>query len=104
MAIIKVNGATKRGQELLARARNFEGTELRQVYGRWSDDKESAMQRCRRECYEDSGYNFHIIGANGWAFSVAWEYNNTETGEIMTKIKTSRNTYIIDGSRASAEV
>ena len=102
MAVI--NGATKRGQMLLARANNFLGTELRQVYGRWSDAKESAMQRCRRECYEDNGYNFRIISANGWAFSVAWEYDNPETGEIMTKIKTSSNTYIIDGTRASTEV
>jgi hypothetical protein len=30
---------------------------------------------------------------------VAWEYTNPETGEVMTRIETKDNTYIIDGSR-----
>ena len=101
MAIINVNGATKRGQELLARAKRNEGKELRNIYGRWSDKKEKAMNDCRRECYEDGGTNFRIISHCRDNFSVAWEYINQETSEIMTKIKTRDNTYIVDGTRIS---
>ena len=103
MATIKVNGATKRGQELLARAESNQGTELRKIYGRWSDKKEDAMRDCRREYREDNGTDFRIISHCRDYFSVAWEYINEETGEIMTKIKTANHTYIIDGTRVSKE-
>ena len=94
-----IKGSTKMGQTLLARASRFEGTELSDVYGRWSSAKASAMRNCRALCNEMNGTNFHICSSNGWAFSVAWNYTNPETGEIMTRIETSRGTYIIDGSR-----
>lgn len=94
-----VNGATKRGQELLARASRNEGTELRQIYGRWSNLKENAMRECKEKCAAVNGYNFRIIGHTGWAFSVAWNFTNQDTGEVMTQIETSSNTYVIDGSR-----
>ena len=101
MAII--NGSTKRGQALLAKAARNEGTELRQIYGRWSDEKEEAMRDCKKEYVEDKGEDFRIISHCRDNFSVAWEYTNVDTGEIMTKIKTYSNTYIIDGSRKSEE-
>lgn len=94
-----ISGATKRGQMLLARASNFEGINLRDVYGRYSYAKESAMRDCKAWCEGTKGYNFHICSYNGWGFSVAWNYTNEETGEIMTRIETPRGTYIIDGSR-----
>lgn len=99
-----INGATKRGQSLLRMADNYCGTELWQVYGSYSAAKARAMEDCKRKCADMNGYNFHITGANGWAFSVAWNFNNPETGEIMTQIETSSNTYVIDGTRTSEEV
>ena len=101
MAIIK--GSTKRGQELLARANNNEGTELFEVYGSYSAAKGRAMKECKEKCAAVNGYDFRIIGHNGWAFSVAWNFTNQETGEIMTQIETSSNTYVIDGSRKKRE-
>jgi hypothetical protein len=98
-----IKGSTKRGQALLARANHFEGTDLSDVYGRWSSAKASAMRNCRAWCEGTNGYNFHICSHNGWGFSVAWNYTNTETGEIMTRIETSSGTYIIDGSRRKEE-
>lgn len=98
-----IKGSTKRGQALLARANHFEGTDLSDVYGRWSSAKASAMRDCKAWCGETKGYNFHICSHNGWGFSVAWNYTNTETGEIMTRIETSSGTYIIDGSRPTCE-
>lgn len=101
MAIIK--GSTKRGQALLARANHFEGTDLFDVYGRYSSAKASAMRDCRRWCEETNGYNFRIISHNTFGFSVAWNYNIPETGEVMTRIETPSSTYIIDGSRRKEE-
>lgn len=101
MTIIK--GSTKRGQELLARASKWEGTELSNVYGRWSAKKEQAMRDCREKCRAVHGTNFHICSSNGWAFSVAWNFINQETGERMTWLETSSNIYIIDGSRRKEE-
>ena len=98
-----INGASKRGQALLARAVRNEGTELSDVYGSWSAAKGRAMKECREKCKAVDGYNFRIISANRWAFSVAWNYINPDTGEIMTRIETASNTYIIDGSRAKEE-
>lgn len=99
MAII--SGSSKRGQDLLIRASVNQGTTLRQVYSSWSDKKEKAMSDCLKECSEDGGTDFRIISHSRDNFSVAWEYINQETGEVMTKIKTHANTYIIDGSRVS---
>ena len=48
---------------------------------------------------ETNGYDFHICSHNSFQFCVAWEYMNPETGEVMTRIETANNTYIVDGSR-----
>lgn len=94
-----ISGATKTGQALLKRASHYEGTDLDDVYGRYSSAKASAMRDCKEWCRADDGYNFHIVSHNTSNFSVAWNYVNKETGEIMTRIETSCHTYIIDGSR-----
>lgn len=101
MKIIK--GSTKTGQALLSRARHYQGTELSDIYGRYSSAKASAMRDCKAWCNATNGKNFRIISHNGWGFSVAWEYVNDETGEIMTRIETPSSTYIIDGSRAKGD-
>ena len=93
-----IKGSTKKGEELLARARNWEGTELWHVYGSVSSRKCEAMEWCKAQCAKDEGFDFHICSHNGFRFSVAWNYYN-ENGEFMTRIETADNTYIIDGSR-----
>ena len=95
-----INGATKKGQDLLARASVWEGRELWDVYGSVSRAKCVAMEECKRWCEETNGRNFHICSHNGFRFSVAWEYDNPETGELMTRIETADSTYIVDGTRA----
>lgn len=98
-----IKGSTKRGQDLLMRASRYEGTDLSDIYGSWSSAKASAMKDCKEWCDAVNGDNFHIISHNGWGFSVAWEYVNEETGEVMTRIETPSCTYIIDGSRREEE-
>jgi len=95
-----INGATKKGQRVLAMAESNIGEELYHVYGSFSKAKAEAMDDCKAECGRDKGWNFHICSRNSNYFVVAWNYENTETGETMTVVKTGRNTYVVDGNRA----
>lgn len=94
-----INGATKRGQNILAMAESNIGRELYDVYGSFSSEKAKAMRDCKRWYLEDNGYNFHICSANTWQFTVAWNYVNVETGEVMTRVETASSSYIVDGNR-----
>ena len=53
---------------------------LREVYGRWSNKKESAYKHCKELMKEKNGNNFRIISANGWMFTAGFEFKN-EKGE-----------------------
>ena len=94
-----ISGLTKKGSTLRANARRYEGTSLDEVYGRYSNAKACAMRQCREWCEADEGWDFHIISHNCHGFSVAWYYADKETGEVITRIETPRNTYRIDSSR-----
>lgn len=94
-----ISGATKKGEAILRMAESNIGEKLYDVYTTYSAKKAKAYDRCIAEKRKDKGYNFHICSANTYQFTVAWEYVNQETGEIMTKVKTACNTYIVDGSR-----
>lgn len=94
-----ISGLTKKGQALRASALRWEGTELSDVYGRYSNLKEKAMRQCREWCEADGGWDFHIISHTCQGFSVAWYYSDKETGEIITRIETPFSTYRIDSTR-----
>ena len=95
-----INGATKKGQRILAMAESNIGTELYHVYGSYSRAKAEAMEDCKAECGRDKGWDFHICSRNSNYFVVAWRYADSESGEVMTVVKTGRNVYVVDGSRA----
>lgn len=82
-----IKASTKRGQNLLNRANNYEGRELWDVYTSCSQAKRDAYARCKRLQYEYKGTDFRIISANGWAFSVAFEgeYENEPATFVITK-------------------
>lgn len=94
-----ISGTTKKGQSLLGMARRYDGETLQDVYGRYSAAKARAYQDCKRWCEEDNGQDFHICSHNCNFFTVAWTFTHPETGEIMTRIETASNTYVVDGSR-----
>lgn len=85
----RIYASSKRGQSLIARAKVNQGTELRQVYTKWSLEKEREMAKCRQKCYEMDGYNFHICSHNTWQFSVAWETVDAYY------IETAQNSYVV---------
>ena len=94
-----IKGNTAKGQRVLAMARRYEGYYLWDVYDRFSQAKQKAWEWCLEQCKQDEGEHFHICSHNSHRFTVAWEYMNKETGELMTRVETASNTYIVDGSR-----
>lgn len=84
-----INANTKRGQEMLKRASQWDGEYLYQIYGTWSRAKEEAYDRCRQMCYEEGGRAFSIISHNTFGFSVSWV---TDEG---VRIETPKNSYFI---------
>lgn len=87
MTIIKKE--TKKGRSLLYTANNYEGTSLRDIYGRYSNAKAAAMRWCRELCVSENGTNFHICSHNTSVFTVAWE---TPEG---VRVETRDHSYLI---------
>lgn len=84
-----INATTKRGQSMIAGAMTNLGSELSDVYGKYSARKGSAMAECKRKCRNEHGKNFRIISRNCDAFSVAWDIKSG------LRIETAYNSYLI---------
>lgn len=87
MKIIKTT--TKRGQELLNSAKNYQGYYLQDVYSNYSHAKAKAWNYCFDKYLEENGTNFHISSHNSQTFTVVWE---TDKG---VRVETARNSYLI---------
>ena len=66
-------------------------TELRHVYKTCSSDKYAAMEWNKAQA--DAGDPVKIISHSCHFFTVAYPYQNPETGEIMFRVNTGRNYY-----------
>lgn len=84
-----INANTKKGQNLIATAANFEGYTLPEVYGNCSPTKTYAWRECLHKCQAENGRNFHICSHNTFQFSVAWEVENG------VRIETANNSYLV---------
>jgi hypothetical protein len=87
--MVTIKSSTKRGADLIARAARNEGSELSDIYGKYSRAKANALKECKAKCEEEGGKNFRICSHNGWSFSVAW---NVKGG---VRMETSSNSYLI---------
>lgn len=87
--MITIKGTTKKGQNMINKAKNFAGYTLHDAYKSFSREKENAYNDCLRWCNEENGHNFHIISANTFGFSVAWEVENG------IRIETKDNSYLV---------
>ena len=82
---------TRQGENLVARARVWEGETLYKVYSNPSPAKVSAFYACKECCYVEGGRKFHICSHNTFSYSVAWE---TAQG---VRVVTSNNSYLVVG-------
>lgn len=70
MKVFKANSA--KGRELLAKAQNYEGYKLSDVYAKYSKEKVEAWSKCRLQCARENGKCFGINSHNCNFFSVSW--------------------------------
>lgn len=89
MNAIIIKSTTKKGQNMISKAHNFEGYTLNEVYGTYSPAKFNAYRYCIEKCAAENGHNFHICSHNTFGFSVAWE---TAQG---VRIETPQNSYFV---------
>lgn len=68
-------------------------TELHDVYGRWSYQKEQAMMWCKNKMYKMGGHDLRVLSANTFQFTVGWVYTDEDTGKEMFNVETARNSY-----------
>lgn len=58
-------------------------TTLDECYKHPSEAKRYAFRRCKNLCNELNGFNFCINGYNCMAFTVIFDFEHPETGELM---------------------
>ena len=82
MKQINLNGVNYRvvkkesvlGQSIIDKYDNYEGVSLRDVYGSFSERKESSLRWCRNRMYELNGYGLVITSHNIFQFTCAFEF------------------------------
>ena len=85
-----VKASTSFGKKLIAKGSRYEGTELHQVYDKWSSEKQRAFDWCYDQYLASEEHEaFSIISHNTWGFSVSWFCK-----EGM-RIKTLKNSYLV---------
>lgn len=88
-----LKASTKAGYRWILAAKNNEGYELSDIYGKYSVNKKKAYCQCLNQYIgTKNSNNFRIISHNSNFFTVAWdEYGK----EPKLHIETGRNSYII---------
>lgn len=86
---ITIKPTTKKAEQMRARAKHYDGYELRDVYESYSDAKASAYKWCFDQCCREGGWNFHITSHNTFGFTVAWDMLDG------VRIETPSNSYFI---------
>lgn len=84
-----IKGTTKRGQYFINAHAQSRATELSDVYKSFSSAKAKAYNDCRTWCEDENGYDFRIIAASRFVFSVAWQ---TKEG---LRVETASNSYLV---------
>lgn len=85
-----VKESTALGKKLIASGSRYEGTELYQIYDKWSQAKQNAFDWCYEQylASEDSN-SFSIISHNSYGFSVSWLCKDG------LRIETPKNSYLV---------
>lgn len=92
--VIKLNGSSAKGKQIIERAQSYIGYDLSDVYTRYSDAKKQAFICCL-DCFSvtPEGRDFHICSANKSKFSCAWY--GYFCGEEILRYETKDNSYLI---------
>ena len=90
----ELKASTKKGKEIIARAVNYEGATLSEVYDNWSSEKEKAFEWCREQYVEtENSSGFSICSHNTFMFTCSWL--GTKDGENIMRYETPSNSYLV---------
>lgn len=85
-----VKESTALGKKLIVSGSRYEGTELYQIYDRWSQAKQNAFDWCYEQYLASEDHNsFSIISHNSYGFSVSWLCKDG------LRIETPKNSYLV---------
>lgn len=91
---IYLKASTKKGQFIISRGEQYIGTNLRDVYGSWSHEKQWAYDKCYEMYLVMENHNaFSICSRNTWCFTCSWVA--TLNGENVLIYCTDRHTYCV---------
>ena len=79
---MEIKNKNTQAQRAMASHARATASELRQVYGRYSDAKRRAMDYCKGLCARLDGWDLRILGANSMAFSVGFYFTDKGTGAV----------------------
>ena len=85
-----VKESTALGKKLIAMGSRYEGTDLYQIYDKWSDAKQKAFDWCYDQYLQSEEHeSFSIISHNTFGFSVSWLCKEG------LRIETPKNSYLV---------
>ena len=90
----QLKASTKRGKEIIRKAKVNEGYFLSDIYRTYSNEKLNTWKWCEYQYLtSDRGKNFRICSHSRYRYTVAWEcYYN---GQRALRMETKANTYIV---------
>lgn len=92
--MVELKASTKKGQEIIKRGSNYEGTTLSSVYVNWSSKKEKAFEWCREQYVEtENSTGFSICSHNIFMFTCSWF--GIKDGENIMRYETPSNSYLV---------
>lgn len=91
--MLKINEDFKAHPRAKVPAMRFDGYTLEDVYKRPSNRKRHAFDYCKRLCERYGGWNFRISSHNCMAFTVMFDFEHPETGELMRAFITRDNNH-----------
>lgn len=88
--MIVVKESTSLGKKLISMGSRYEGTNLYQIYDKWSDAKQKAFDWCYDQYLQSEEHeSFSIISHNTFGFSVSWLCKEG------LRIETPKNSYLV---------
>lgn len=86
--------STSRGKQLYEMGNTCCWPSLRNLYDKWSPEKEKAFNRCWEQyCKGENSTAFGVGNANTFGFTASWL--ETKDGEDVMRIETKSNSYLV---------
>ena len=92
--MIELNASSYKGKQIIEKASNIDGYNLRDVYTTWSAEKERAYNWCYDQYLQtENSEAFSICSHNIFGFACSWV--GTKDGENILRYETKDNSYLV---------